>query len=512
MTGFDRRLALLSLPQGMFNDLPKVPPMTLTAALKTFRKNEHGGVLLLWAVSIVMILGFFGLIFDTGRMAATQSELQSYADSVSLAAAAELDGKSDSIARATSAAGNLITDSQTFADGNRVLDFSNDVTLLFYKPGQDGKFQRTAALETANSHSARFVEARISDRNVRATVAAAFSSLTGEPTPDGSVSASSVAGFSLEACNVAPIAMCLPSVDFDAASNIGKTLEVKLDVNVSRLIPGQLRAVHTLTDSLDGLKICAGLLGKNLTACLLAARQPETACAGGGGLHITADVSAKDLTNAINTRFDQFRGIASGYRHNSAFSAAPNVLTGLLNATGLCLPIGNLLGLGNDDIGLPTDDCLATGGCSVKGNGVWEAGRTAYIQAHYDGEDPHPEAQTRYDFYQAEIEAAVELEANPLLGVVGGLLGGLVSEPGMCAPQQNKDIKRRLMVVAGIDCLSAELDATVTVPPVQQFFEVFALGPAEDGLLNVEITACLGGNCGGGNLDTEVKDVVRLVE
>ncbi|MFC6758461.1 hypothetical protein ACFQFQ_01415 [Sulfitobacter porphyrae] len=89
------------------------------------------------------------------------------------------------------------------------------------------------------------------------------------------------------------------------------------------------------------------------------------------------------------------------------------MLTGLLSAAGLCLPVGNLLGLGNDDIGLPTDDCLATGGCSVKGNGVWDAGRTAYIEAHYGGEDPHPEAQTRFEFYQAEIEAAIETEGTP---------------------------------------------------------------------------------------------------
>ncbi|APE42019.1 hypothetical protein BOO69_00290 [Sulfitobacter alexandrii] len=486
--------------------------MTPIAALDHFRRDEHGGVLLLWAVCVVMILGFFGLIFDTGRMAATQSELQSYADSVSLAAAAELDGKSDSIARATDAAAGLITDTQTFADGARTLDFADDVALVFYKPAPNGKFERSEALETTNSYAARFVEARISDRDVRAAVTAAFSSLTGEETPDSSVSASAVAGFSLEACNVAPVAMCLPSVDFDAASNIGKTLELKLDVNLSQLIPGQLRAVHTLTDSLDGLEICAGLLGRNLAACLLASRQPETACAGGGGLHLTADVSGTDLMDAINTRFGKFRGLVSGYRNKPQFSAAPNVLTGLLSAAGLCLPIGDLLNLGNADIGLPTDDCLATGGCSVQGNGVWEAGRTAYVEAHYDGDEPHPEARTRFEFYQAEIEAAVEAESNPLTGAVGGLLGGVIGEPAMCAPQPNKDIKRRLMVVAGIDCLSAELDAAVTVPPVQQFFEVFTLGPAENGLLNVEITACLGGDCGGGNLDTEVVDVVRLVE
>ena len=65
------------------------------------------------------------------------------------------------------------------------------------------------------------------------------------------------------------------------------------------------------------------------------------------------------------------------------------------------------------------------------------------------------------------------------------------------------------MVLAGVDCSNASNGA---LPPVRQFLEVFVLGPGEDGLLNVEVTACLGGSCGNGNLDTQVQDVVRLVE
>jgi hypothetical protein len=68
------------------------------------------------------------------------------------------------------------------------------------------------------------------------------------------------------------------------------------------------------------------------------------------------------------------------------------------------------------------------------------------------------------------------------------------------------------MVFAGIDCNSISVDAAVTVPPVRQFFEGFVLSPVTDGKLSVEITACLGGGCGKGNLDTDVRDIVRLVE
>ena len=50
------------------------------------------------------------------------------------------------------------------------------------------------------------------------------------------------------------------------------------------------------------------------------------------------------------------------------------------------------------------------------------------------------------------------------------------------------------------------------MPPVQAYLEVFVLGPGKNGLLDVEVTACLGGSCGKGNLGTDVRDVVRLVE
>ena len=76
------------------------------------------------------------------------------------------------------------------------------------------------------------------------------------------------------------------------------------------------------------------------------------------------------------------------------------------------------------------------------------------------------------------------------------------------------DPERRLMVIAAIDCLNVDVQAGVSAPVIQ-YFEAFALGPAVDGTLNVEVTACLGSGCrtgdGRGTLDTVVRDVVRLV-
>ena len=80
--------------------------------LRRLRGDERGALLVFVAVAIVALLGLIALSFDLGRMASTQTELQSFADNVALAAAGELDGKEDSIERATRAANNLITDTQ----------------------------------------------------------------------------------------------------------------------------------------------------------------------------------------------------------------------------------------------------------------------------------------------------------------------------------------------------------------------------------------------------------------
>ena len=76
--------------------------------IKDFRQREDGSLLIFFVVSIVAILGIMALSFDMGRRASTQSDMQSFADNVALAAAGELDGQPDSITRATAAAQSAI--------------------------------------------------------------------------------------------------------------------------------------------------------------------------------------------------------------------------------------------------------------------------------------------------------------------------------------------------------------------------------------------------------------------
>ncbi|MGR3273186.1 hypothetical protein DU478_04240 [Thalassococcus profundi] len=473
-----------------------------------FRSSESGAILVFWGFALAAMLGLAALVVDAGRLSTSQSELQSYADSVSLAAAAELDGAPDAIDRARVAAQTLITDSQTYADGGAALD-ADDITLTFYRDSGAG-FQRTAAQVTTVPAQARYVEVRVAERRVSLPFAAAMAALRDTAFVDDTVQATSVAQFNVEACDVSPLAVCLPDVNFSAQTAVGTSLSLGANVSASVTLPGDLIAVDTLSSLLDGLSVCLGLSGGALDACLLAAQQPETACRGSSGLTISADVQAQDILDAVNTRFGIFDGLTSALAGNDDFPVAPSLLGGVLSATGLCTP-GNVA---PEQLGLPLDDCFAAGTCSVQGNGSWQAGRDAYIAAHYDGTDPFPNASTRFEFYQAEVAASIgpaPSSGGSSGGLVGGLLGGVTGAllPQLCVPPTPADPTRRLMVLAGVDCSNASNGA---LPPVRQFLEVFVLGPGEDGLLNVEVTACLGGSCGNGNLDTQVQDVVRLVE
>jgi hypothetical protein len=87
-----------------------------------------------WAMTLAVFIGLVALSVDFGRMAAAQSELQSYADNVALAAAGELNGLSDSITRATLAAQTFIIDTQTFGDGDVILSNEGDYQLAFFPP------------------------------------------------------------------------------------------------------------------------------------------------------------------------------------------------------------------------------------------------------------------------------------------------------------------------------------------------------------------------------------------
>ncbi|MBS0344726.1 MAG: hypothetical protein JSS56_29835, partial [Proteobacteria bacterium] len=73
------------------------------------RPRQRGAILVTTALLLLFLLGFIGIALDFGRLFIVRGELQTALDSCALSAAAELDGSSTALTRATTsgmAAGN----------------------------------------------------------------------------------------------------------------------------------------------------------------------------------------------------------------------------------------------------------------------------------------------------------------------------------------------------------------------------------------------------------------------
>lgn len=67
------------------------------------KKQQKGGVLIIVALCLTVLMGFLGLVIDLGNLFVSKTEMQSAMDACSLAAAQELDGQPDAITRAQNA-------------------------------------------------------------------------------------------------------------------------------------------------------------------------------------------------------------------------------------------------------------------------------------------------------------------------------------------------------------------------------------------------------------------------
>lgn len=169
----------------------------------------------------------------------------------------------------------------------------------------------------------------------------------------------------------------------------------------------------------------------------------------------------------FNTRFDIYKSIMNGKRNDPDYAPAPNVIKGIVpKGGGSCISSKEVVS--PDSVGLPRDDCFASGSCTRFGNGDWSAGRTSYVNTNYDGTDPHPAALTRYAYYLAEIAAT---KAGKIL--TGRAETGL---PG-CSSSPPAGADRRVIVVAGIDCAANAIKGSATGVPVKEFFKIFLTEP-----------------------------------
>ncbi len=486
--------------------------MLILRKSRALAQDTGGTILIVWAVALAVILGIVALSFDFGRMASTQSELQSFADNVALAAAGELDGQSDAITRATAAAANLVSDTQTFGSGGQALG-SADYALTFFStlPATD-----TAALstgQTTDPQAAIYVRVAATPKTVPFTFAAAFYGLTGQTPANNQVGAVAVAGFTQYACDIAPMMFCVPDPAFDAddPATIGKMIRLRSGGQGAAWGPGNFGFLEPSTLALDSTGNCAGLGGAGPTLrCVLGATSSITQCFAVRGVNTEPGQKVGITNAALNTRFDMWSGAMASEKNNPVYAPAPNVIKGIEPKSGGACNWNNPQATA-DTAALPRDDCFP--GCAPYGAGVWSAGRGTYVAKNYGGSDPYPTATTRYQYYLAEIAA------NGGAGSSTPILTGR-SETGrpMCSTNQSSDPERRVIIVAGVDCAANPINGRATGVPVLQFVKMFLTEPVVDNggspsALDIfaEIIGAAGGSgSGSGGTGAIFRDVVQL--
>jgi Flp pilus assembly protein TadG len=435
-----------------------------------FRSNEDGGIIVFFAVSLVVFLGLITLSFDLGRILITQTELQSFADSVALAAAGELDGDADATTRATEAAA-LIADTKTFGDGGDTLQGATDYTLTFYDtlPASDTDPMTSI---TTSGREAVFVRVDVNSTEVELTFGAAFAALGNFDEVENEVDASATAGFTQFACDVTPLMFCLPSAGYTAAANVGRMIQLRSGGQGTAWGPGNFGFLDLTRSGAGNSGPCAGLGEAQQYRCLLGGIDVVDQCYGvAGGVDTLPGQRVGQANAALNTRFDMYVGALGSASSDPLYMPAPNVIKGLVpNGGGSC--IGNNPQTSPDTVSLPVDDCIAAGTCGRFGTGDWSTGRTNYVGAHYGGVDPFLGAGSRWEYYLAEIAAAGGTTSS------SPILTGL-SETGRpsCSADQSPDPERRVVIAAGVDCTTNPVSGRTLGIPVQEYFRLFLTEP-----------------------------------
>ena len=424
-------------------------------------RDESGAALIYVSIALTVFMGFAALVVDGSRLFTLDTELQSAADAIALAGAAELDGNADAQTRADAAMANLVQNDQTFGTGaDAITGFSR--RFLDELPDDDQPI--TSDFVAADAPSSRFVEVTINERQVDSMFATAIG---GEET--AGADAIAVAGFTSAVCKFTPLFICNPYEGTDDSlayfsSQVASTSERRKIIALKKAGSG----ASYFPGNFGFLESGFGP-GANELKNALASVDPGS-CFRQDGVE-TQTGAVNSARHAINTRFDIYEGNFNSKKNNADFRPAENVTKGYLPSGG---------GGCNSELdtetpptamGFPIDAVIGT---NRLGDGNWDF--EAYWSVNHPGvtapnswDNSDTNRPSRYEVYQWELENDI-----PDNSATGGEDGNPTCSSSTVDPEPD----RRIIYAAVLNC--DELDLTggsADTVPALTFIKMFIAQP-----------------------------------
>ena len=449
----------------------------------SFWGDEGGAVAPLYAIALFGLVGITGVGFDYGRLMAMDSELQNAADAAALAAATQLNGQTDAMNVAMTAANAAFaTAASDYVNETRLSNVDDDgdgdtrpitqLTFTFWT-GYDHETDAPegAPLDPAtdDGEEARVVQVTVDGREVFYALTPVVGAIS-----SGDVTASAMATLEQATCDVVPMMFCAPNPDFGKTdSDIGKGMRLHMLPNENdAFTPGNFGFLDIEYDTAGNPNRRMGI------------NTQGGVCVGGVVESDPGDRAAE--VPPFNTRFDRYENSASGLNCDPSaghFCAAQNVRKNYVqkqekknsNTPDVACKPAPTAGdpwESRPEGGYPKESCIASGSCNF-GDGVTAADWTPYMNRNHPGMSaagvPSDGAvATRWEMYQWERDdghmapVKVASTSTPKLNGQGQVTGydvvNYCSYPtpdpdNVFTPDEALNQKdRRVLTVAAVDC------------------------------------------------------------
>jgi Flp pilus assembly protein TadG len=390
--------------------------------LANFARDTSGAVAPLFAAALIGLVGAGALAWDVSRGYAMRDELEAAVDAAALAGATQLDGGSDSITRATTAAqGALVQNAKRMGDTYESNVVGAGDTIRFLDALTNTATDPRANHVTTDPTAAKFIEITLAPR----PMGLILGGLVGAGAFNGRAHA--VAGYGSALCKVPPLFVCNPdetnTIDlFEAYA--GKSIVLNGKGGSAAFAPGNFGYLQ---------------VGQQLSALQQAMGRspPLTDCFGE-----TVETRTGDPTSVLdwfNTRFDIYASNQVAAQKDSPYYAPADItITGLpdnsQNPLNQCKPKSSgtvyngtysagivAMAMPRDTCAYPSGGSTCTGGANALGNGNWDrasyfkvthgyTGTISSVTAPFTGENwadfydypdanPKPTYPTRYQVY-----------------------------------------------------------------------------------------------------------------